>query len=207
MCAVFGIIGEFNASLARKALSLLEHRGPDYCGVIEENGLFFAHNRLSIIDLNSKSHQPMRHNKILLSFNGEVYNYKALKKELIFPFQSDSDSEVLIAAYLKWGVDFVNHLVGMFAIALLDGETLYLFRDRFGKKPLFYLHNKHQFAFASEIKALKPMLHSVKMNNDALLSYLSFLAPTPPHTFYRGIEKLESGTYLVYENNSFTCKP
>jgi asparagine synthase (glutamine-hydrolysing) len=89
---------------------------------------------------------------------------------------------------------------------VLDGDSLYLFRDRFGKKPLFYLKQPKYFAFASEIKALKPLLNSIKMNEDAMLSYLSFLAPTPPHTFYKGIEKLESGSYLHYHNNTLTCK-
>jgi len=207
MCAVFGIIGEYEPRIARQSLALLTHRGPDYCGVIEKKRLFFAHQRLSIIDLNSRAHQPMKYKNILLSFNGEIYNYKTLKKELDFPFENSSDTEVLIAAYLKWGVDFVNHLVGMFAIALLDGERLFLFRDRLGKKPLFFLKNSKQFAFASEIKALKPLLNSIKMNDDAMLSYLSFLSPTSPHTFYQGIEKLSAGSYLEFHNNTLSCKP
>lgn len=206
MCAVFGIIGAYDPTLARKALALVHHRGPDYCGIVQENGLFFAHNRLSIIDLDPRAHQPIRHENILLSFNGEIYNYKALRQELDFPFKSESDSEVLIAAYLRWGVDFVNHLVGMFAIALCDGDRLFLFRDRLGKKPLFYLKNRHQFVFASEIKALKPFLSSVRMNEDAMLSYLSFLAPTPPHTFYQGIKKLEAGSYAEFHDDRLTCK-
>ena len=207
MCAVFGIIGEYDASLARASLSSMYHRGPDYCGIVEQSGLFFAHNRLSIIDLNASSHQPMRHGNVLLSFNGEIYNFKALKQQLPFHFKTDSDTEVLIAAYLHWGVDFVYHLTGMFAIALLDGDQLYLFRDRLGKKPLFYLQNSGQFIFASEIKALKPFLKSVRMNNDALLSYLSFLAPTPPHTFFEGIHKLEAGHYLHFNAKQVKVQP
>ncbi|RLA70296.1 MAG: asparagine synthase (glutamine-hydrolyzing) [Epsilonproteobacteria bacterium] len=199
MCAVFGILGNYYAPLARQALSSMHHRGPDYCGIIEHNGLFFAHNRLSIVDLNASAHQPMRHRNVLLSFNGEIYNFEVLKTELPFVFKTASDTEVLIAAYLHWGLDFVHHLIGMFAIALLDGEQLYLFRDRLGKKPIFYLHNDGQFIFASEIKALKPFLKSIHMNNDALLSYLSFLAPTPPHTFFEGISKLEAGHSLHYD--------
>ncbi len=206
MCAVFGILGEYEPVLARRCLSLLHHRGPDSCNVIEKKNLFFAHSRLSIMDTKHHTRQPLKYKNIILSFNGEIYNYKELKKELEFPFENSSEDEVLIAAYLKWGVDFVNHLVGMFAIALLDDESLYLFRDRFGKKPLFYLKNSNHFAFASEIKALKPLLNSIKMNEDAMLGYLGFLAPTPPHTFYQGIEKLEAGTYLKYHKSNFTCK-
>jgi asparagine synthase (glutamine-hydrolysing) len=206
MCAVFGILGEYDSSVARKCLALINHRGPDFCNIIVNKNLFFAHKRLSIMDIDSSVTQPLRHEKILLCFNGEIYNYKELKKELNFRFKSANESEVLMAAYLKWGVDFVKHLTGMFAIAIADGERLFLFRDRFGKKPLFYMKNSKKFAFASEIKALKPLLKSIQMNEDAMLSYLSFLAPTPPHTFYKGIEKLESGSYLEFYRGSLTCK-
>lgn len=200
MCAVFGILGEYDASVAREALGRLAHRGPDFCGIVERKNLFFAHQRLGITDIHSRSNQPLSYEKILLSFNGEIYNFKELKNELQdgFEFKTRSDSEVIIAAYLKWGVDFVSHLRGMFAIALLDGETLYLFRDRLGKKPLFYLHG-NSFVFASEIKALIPFLQKTEMDEDALLSYLSYLAPTPPFTFFKNIKKLAPGEYLTFK--------
>ena len=205
MCAVFGILGEYDEGQAKYALSRLTHRGPDYCGVVQKNNLFFAHQRLTILDTHSRSHQPLAHKNVLLSFNGEIYNFKELKEELHFEFETQSDSEVIIAAYLKWGVDFVQHLRGMFAIALLDGETLYLFRDRLGKKPLFFMHDT-AFHFASEIKALTPFLNKTRMNDDALMSYLSFLAPTPPHTFYQGIQKLAAGEFLTYLNGKVEVK-
>jgi asparagine synthase (glutamine-hydrolysing) len=206
MCAVFGILGDYSPSLARQALGSMAHRGPDHCGIVEEERLFFAHNRLSILDLDSRAHQPMRHNDILVSFNGEIYNHNALRDELDFPFQTGSDTEVIIAAYLRWGNAFVHHLVGMFAIALKDGDTLTLYRDRLGKKPLFYLHEGGTFAFASEIKGLTPLLQHKKMNEDALLSYLGFLAPTPPHTFFEGIGKLAMGEMLTYEAGKVTVE-
>ncbi len=206
MCAVFGIIGEYDEVKAKRALSLLTHRGPDYCGITQSTNLFFAHQRLSILDTHERSHQPLQYENILLSFNGEIYNFKELKKELDFEFQTQSDSEVIIAAYLKWGVDFVNHLRGMFAIALMDGDTLYLFRDRLGKKPLFYLEQNGSFMFSSEIKGLTPFLKTHKLNEDALMSYLSFLAPTPPHTFFQGIKKLAAGEYLIYKNSQTEVK-
>ena len=200
MCAIFGIIGEYDEKRAKHALSLLSHRGEDFCGIVQKQNLFFAHHRLSITDSNAESNQPFVYEKILLSFNGEIYNFKELRIELSceFDFKTQSEAEVIIASYLRWGVDFVSHLRGMFAIAILDDETLYLFRDRVGKKPLFYLH-VNAFIFASEIKALVPFLHSVEMDEDALLSYLSFLAPTPPFTFFKNIKKLAAGEYL-------TCK-
>ena len=207
MCAVFGILGEYDEQKAKKALGTLTHRGPDFCAVVQRKNLFFAHQRLSIIDTSSASNQPLSYEKILLSFNGEIYNFKELREELKggFDFKTQSEGEVIIAAYVKWGVDFVKHLRGMFAIALLDDETLYLFRDRLGKKPLFYMHDK-SFIFASEIKALIPFLQKIEMDEDALLGYLSFLAPTPPFTFFKNIKKLSAGEYLVFKNSHIEIK-
>ncbi|MCK9472543.1 asparagine synthase (glutamine-hydrolyzing) [Sulfurimonas sp.] len=207
MCAVFGILGEYNESKAKKALSLLTHRGPDFCGVVQRENLFFAHHRLSITDTHSRSNQPLLHEKLLLSFNGEIYNFKELREELKseFIFKTQSEGEVIIAAYLKWGVEFITHLRGMFVIALLDDGTLYLFRDRLGKKPLFYMHDK-AFIFASEIKALVPFLQKIEMDEEALLSYLSFLAPTPPFTFFKNIKKLAAGEYLTFKDGHIEVK-
>jgi len=201
MCAIFGIVGEYNETQAKSALAILSHRGPDYCGITQKEKLFFAHQRLSIQDTHKRSHQPLRYQDILLSFNGEIYNFKELKKELEFDFKTQSDGEVIIAAYLKWGLDFVQHLRGMFAIALMDGETLYLFRDRLGKKPMFYLDGA-AFIFASELKALVPFLKKNEMDDDAFLSYLSFLTPTPPFTFFKNIKKLAAGEFLTFKDGN-----
>ena len=203
MCSIFGIIGEYNDKSARAALAKMAHRGPDYCGVVQSERLFFAHQRLSIQDRDSRSHQPLSHQNIHLSFNGEIYNFEELKRELDFPFATKGDSEVIIAAFIKWGVAFVEHLRGMFAIALLDGETLYLFRDRLGKKPLFFMQDSSAFRFASELKALTPFLKKTQMDEDALLSYLSFLAPTPPFSFFKGIRKLAAGEYLLFRDGEY----
>lgn len=207
MCAIFGIIGEYDGALARKSVSLLSHRGPDYCGIVEEKGLFIAHNRLSIVDLSLGASQPMVKDEIILSFNGEIYNFQKLQKILDIPFETQSDTEVVLRAYQKWGVSFVDHLEGMFAIALYDKGKLYLFRDRLGKKPLYFMYTSTQFVFSSEIKGILPHLKKKVLNKDALHSYLSFLAPTPPHTFYKGIEKLESGHFAVYKNSKLEIKP
>ena len=111
-----------------------------------------------------------------------------------------------MAAYQKWGVAFVDRLEGMFAIALYDRGKLYLFRDRLGKKPLYYMRGDKFFVFASEIKGILPYLKSKHMNKDALHAYLSFLAPTPPYTFYKDIEKLESGHFALYEKGRLEIK-
>ena len=144
---------------------------------------------------------------IKLSFEGEIYNLEELKQELAseYKFEIQNDDQVIVSAYLKWGVNFVQHLRGIFAIALRDGDTLFLFRDRFGKKPLYFMQDE-KFIFASEIKALIPFLKRVKMNEDALMSYLSFLAPTAPYTFFQGINKLAPAEYLVLKNNSYEVK-
>lgn len=209
MCAIFGILGSYDEKKAKHALSLLTHRGPDYCSVIQDEKLFFAHQRLSILDTHERSHQPLKHDKALLAFNGEIYNFKELKQELSqeFTFQSEGDAEVILAAYVKWGKYFIHKLRGMFAIAILDDKELYLFRDRLGKKPLFYMQGKDFFAFASEIKALTPLLNKHELNEDALLSYLSFLAPTPPHTFFKNINKLAAGEYLHLSNSNLEVVP
>lgn len=205
MCGVFGIIGEYSPIKAREALKTLAHRGRDHCGIVEKRGLFLAHQRLSITDTHERSHQPMRHKELLLSFNGEIYNHRQLRLELEgYSWQTHSDAEVILAAYEKWGIECLSRFEGMFAFALMDSEKLYLVRDRFGKKPMFYHQNNEAFIFASEIKTIKPFLKSVSMNEDAMRSYLSFLAPAPPHTFYQGIEKLESGEWLCFEKGCIT---
>jgi asparagine synthase (glutamine-hydrolysing) len=205
VCGVFGIIGEYTPSKAREALQKLSHRGRDHCGIVERNNLFLAHQRLSITDNHPRSHQPMGRGSVLISFNGEIYNHKNLRKQLnLHHWETHSDTEVILAAYERWGIGCVEQLEGMFAFALIDGEKCYLVRDRFGKKPLFYHHSQETFVFASEIKAIKPFLASVRLNDEALHSYLSFLAPTPPHTFYEGIEKLEGGEWLCFEHGTIT---
>ncbi|PPC91939.1 MAG: asparagine synthase (glutamine-hydrolyzing) [Methylobacter sp.] len=205
MCGLFGIIGEYSPEQARTAFATLAHRGRDHSGVVEQPGLFFAHHRLAITDNHPRANQPMRHGNLLLSFNGEIYNHQALRKLLTnFAWQTQSDAEVILAAYAEWGIDCVKRFEGMFAFALQDGERLYLVRDRFGEKPLFYHLNGQGLVFASEIKAIKPFLASVRLNEEALQSYLSFLAPAPPHTFYQGIETLHSGEWLCYQHGQLS---
>lgn len=205
MCGLFGIIGSYSPEQARAAFATLAHRGRNHSGIVEQPGLFFAHHRLAITDNHPRANQPMRRGNVLLSFNGEIYNHQALRKSLNnFSWETQSDAEVILAAYTEWGIDCVNQFEGMFAFALLDGETLYLARDRFGEKPLFYHAAEQGFVFASEIKAVKPFLPSVRLNEDALQSYLSFLAPAPPHTFYQGIEKLHSGEWLCYRHGQLS---
>lgn len=205
MCGIFGIIGNYSPEQARSAFATLAHRGRDHSGIVEEPGLFFAHHRLAITDNHPRSHQPMRRGNLLLSFNGEIYNHRELRKTLKDAiWETQGDAEVVLAAYAAWGIECVKRFEGMFAFALLDGDKLYLARDRFGEKPLFYHRSDRGIVFASEIKAVKPFLASIRLNDEALHSYLSFLAPAPPHTFYQGIEKLQSGEWLCYQRGQLS---
>ncbi len=204
MCAIFGVIKEYDHSKALYAFSKLNHRGIDHSSVLNTKDFFLGHKLLSI--QNSTNKQPYSFKNKHFCFNGEIYNYKELSCELrSYGYNPTDEISVIAAAYDMWGVEFVHKLRGMFAIAIKDGNTLYLFRDRLGKKPIFYLEGEN-FVFASELKAVVPYLKKNELNNDALLSYMSFLAPTPPHTFYKGIKKLGCGEFLTYKNSKVCVK-
>lgn len=182
MCGIFGVIGETNSQELFEVSKTLSHRGPDdegFCSIpdlmqfrgddtIEELNLpvlegkfraVFGHRRLSIIDLSAKSHQPMERDGYLLTFNGEIYNYKKIRRELEslgHTFTSHGDTEVVIRAYIQWGKKCVEHFNGMWAFAIWDPKHRIVFasRDRLGIKPFVYFHSGKYFAFASEQKAL-----------------------------------------------------
>ncbi len=207
MCGIFGIVGNnYDKNLAIKSIESLKHRGVDAtCYKFLDNG-FLGHTRLSIIDPYIEANQPMNDGEVSIVFNGEIYNFSELKKELDYPFKTTSDTEVIIASYLKWGIDFVNKLVGMFAIAIVDRDKLYLIRDRFGKKPLYYSCQNSKLIFASEIKAITPHLNSKTLNQNSLLNYLSFLSSIAPDTFYDEVSKIPAGYYLKYQNGDIELK-
>jgi asparagine synthase (glutamine-hydrolysing) len=141
-------------------LAVMSHRGPDNRGTWNQGPVFLGHNRLSIIDLSAASHQPMVVDGAILTFNGEIYNYVELRTELEkdgFRFTTSGDTEVILAAYRRWGAACVEHFIGMWAFALWDEptQTLFCSRDRFGIKPFFYAHRDDRLAIASEIKGIK----------------------------------------------------
>lgn len=165
MCGIAGFYdASLNSETADKVISsMLEaiaHRGPDARNVGMHNGLALGHNRLSIIDLSEEANQPMFYNHLTIVFNGEIYNYLEIKKELIAlgcEFKTQSDTEVVLAAYQQWGSDCVNRFMGMWAFVIYDSKTNLLFasRDRFGIKPFYYIFENGRFYFGSEYKALK----------------------------------------------------
>lgn len=187
---------------------LISHRGPDGYGtwVSETRSIGLAHRRLAIIDLSDNAAQPMSgHGGLTISYNGEIYNYKELRRDaeaIGIHFSSQSDTETILSSYAQYGVDAAKHLRGMFAFALWDENRnrLVLSRDRFGIKPLYYAVLDNLFVFASEAKALLPFLPSVKTNPDALAEYLTFQYSISGKTLFEGIDQVMPGHTVVVQN-------
>lgn len=211
MCGICGFISR--KGLNREQLKVINdtmyHRGPNDSGeeifpLKNDYTLGLAQRRLSILDLSALGHQPMHseNGRISVVYNGEIYNFLELKKELSdYPFKSDCDTEVIIAGYLKWGIDCINKFKGMFAIALFDRETdeLYLVRDRIGKKPLYYWLQDGNMVFASE---LKPIMAYEGFNSpirkDIIKQYMFQQYINAPATIFEGVYKLEPGAILRF---------
>lgn len=208
VCGINGIVsfgeigGDCRAAVARMNAALA-HRGPDDEGIFSDDHAVLGQRRLSIIDLSSAGHQPMQSpdNRFVLVFNGEIYNFRELRKQMDYPFQSNSDSEVLLAAWLTWGPDCVDRLVGMFAFAVWDklGGELYLVRDRLGIKPLYYHVDDECVVFSSEVRAvLASHLVPGKVNPDSLVDYLRYQCVHQPHTIVDGVHLLPPATWLRF---------
>ncbi len=207
-----GIVGGISKTIKKdeieKIVSSLKHRGPDGSGSFynKENNIFLGHTRLSIIDLSSRGSQPMKSVKeggeTWISFNGEIYNYKEIKEDLSlkgYVFTSDSDTEVVLKSYIEWGVECVKKFRGMFAFAIWDDrkKKLFLFRDRFGVKPLYYYKNEASFVFASELKAIYSFPgYQKELNYLALGQYLQFGYIPAPLTIFKNTFKIKPGSYL-----------
>ena len=204
MCGIAGILRSDGESVDRGTLNematQLRHRGPDDQGIWIDGPVGMAHTRLSIIDLQG-SHQPMesvggrRH----VVFNGEILNYRKLRAELPYPYQTQGDTEVLLAVYEKYGPSGVERLRGQFAYAIHDSERqeTHLYRDRLGILPLYYYSDKRLFAFASEIKALLPVIQSPSVDEDSLHDYLAHRTVPSPHTLIEGVFKLPQAHHLL----------
>lgn len=181
------------------------HRGPDAGAVWLDDRLGMVHRRLSILDLSEAGTQPMvsRTGRYVIAFNGEIYNYFELRKTLNaagFTFRTQTDTEVLLALFEHKGVNCLDELNGMFAIAIWDTEAkqLFLARDRLGKKPLYYYQESGQFAFASEIKALLPVpFIRTELRPDAVKDFFAYQYVPDPKTIYRNIHKLAPGHWLL----------
>lgn len=209
MCGISGFYSPnhfFSEEDLRKMNDLLSHRGPDAEGYFFEGNVGLGHRRLSIIDVSEKANQPMfsANNRYVIIFNGEIYNYKELisllDPETRSQLKTTSDTEVILELFAKMGNTFVEHLNGMFTIAIYDKikNALYLFRDRMGIKPLFYFYDGTNFAFASELKSLLQISRIPKKKNASSLRTFLHLGYIPaPYTAYESIQKMESGCALT----------
>jgi asparagine synthase (glutamine-hydrolysing) len=204
MCGIFGFsaIGITKEQLIT-ATDKLSLRGPDASGYFMNEPIGLGHRRLSIIDLDS-GEQPMfsKDKSLVIVFNGEIYNFKTIKKELKelgIQFVTESDTEVLIEAYQAWGMDkCLEKLEGMFAFSLWDEKLkkLFVVRDRFGEKPLYYTKNEQGFFFASELKALEGFFEKKNISKTGLNLFFSLTYIPAPYTIYENVFKLEAGHYL-----------
>ena len=186
---------------------LLAHRGPDDRGTWEsaDGHVGFAHRRLSIIDLTETGRQPMTGpSGAVIVHNGEVYNHVELRESLRgrWEFRGRSDTEAILAAYDRYGTSCVEHLRGMFAFAVWDGERLFCARDRFGIKPLYYAVVGNRFVFASEVKALLPFVTAVETDPLAFAEYVTFHYTLGDQTLFKGIKRLMPGHALAVENGA-----
>lgn len=206
MCGIAGFLSTHGIEPARARTLLdtfneiLKHRGPDGSGTWMDAApvVGLAHRRLSILDLSPQGAQPMASpSGNVITYNGEIYNFLELREELgAHGFRSTSDTEVILKAYERWGAACVEKLRGMFAFALWDAkkERLFVARDRFGIKPFYYLSQNGMFYFASEAKALTPLLDEVATDIDGLRDYFTFQLCLGAKTLFRGIKQLEPAT-------------
>lgn len=206
MCGLAGFVGfENNIQLAEQANNVQKHRGPDNQSVWEDDYIALAHQRLSIIDLSERSNQPFHKGDLVMIFNGEIYNYKELQEKLTkeknVSFITTSDTEVVLEMYRHYGEKSLDLLIGMFAFAIYNKVTssLFLVRDHFGIKPLFYTQINGSFAFSSELKTLVTIPGFNKsIEPKALVSSLNYLWVSGNETMFKGSFKLPAAHYLTF---------
>lgn len=209
MCGFVGYINkkEKKKEDIKKMTDAISHRGPDDEEYYTDDSISLGFRRLSIIDLKNGK-QPMEYENYVITFNGEIYNFKDIKEDLIkkgHEFKTNSDTEVLLHGYAEYGADVLNKLRGMFAFVIWDKKTKKLFgaRDHFGQKPFYYTNMNNTFMFGSEIKSFLYHCDFVKqVNKDSLKPYLTFQTSVLPETFFKGVYKLLPGHYFVYDMNS-----
>ena len=211
MCGISGIIGKDKRDIDINCLKDMSDRmtlrGPDAGGTFVDESVGLAHRRLSIIDLAS-GNQPMAINDgdVIIVYNGEVYNFKELRAKLIklgHFFQTTSDTEVVARCYLEYGIEgCLSRLEGMFAFAIYDKRTkkVYIARDRYGEKPLYYYEDDHFFFFASELKAFAPSLLKFNLDETALNLFLTLSYIPAPYTIYKGVYKLQQGCFIEFDD-------
>ena len=224
MCGILGAVGapdEVREERLLQGLIGLAHRGPDDCGwrVISHGGtqptsIFLGNRRLAILDLSPAGHQPMhdRETGSWIIYNGEIYNFREIRSELEsydISFKSESDTEVILKAYCKWGAGCLDHFRGMFAFAIWDARNneLFLARDRFGEKPLYYSHRDGLFLFASEVRSLlQTGLVARQLDEVGLIEYLGYGSVSGPDTLIRGVRSLPPAHCLLLKDGEATIR-
>lgn len=209
MCGILG--GNNKEWNYKKGIESLKHRGPDGQRINYLKDFTLAFARLSIVDLSCNAMQPMfsKDGQVAIVFNGEIYDYKVLKRQLEkegYKFVSNSDTEVILNLYLKYGEDFIKYIDGMFSIAIYDkrDRKIKLFRDRPGIKPLYYYYDGKNFAFSSELKGIISMCENIKFQKDytALYDYLTYCYIPDPKTLYKDVFKLPPAHKLIFNMKS-----
>ena len=210
MCGIGGIVGNLPTETLRASIEKmtrrLAHRGPDAEGIVVENGIALGHRRLSIIDLSEEAKQPMEaaDKRYVLVFNGEIYNFREVRAKLPdYPFRTDSDSEVVLAAYARWGEDCLQHFNGMFAFVIWDRkrQEMFVARDRLGVKPFYYFEQNGLFVFASELRALLASgLIKARLDMAAVTNYLMYQSVAAPATIVKNVRQLMPGECGMLKN-------
>lgn len=214
MCGIAGYWGAGDEAVLSKMTDSLAHRGPNDRGIFVSGQLGLGHRRLSILDVSLSGHQPMHSESAntTIVFNGEIYNYRSIREDLKnfgYSFKSDSDTEVILAAYEQYGADCFKHFNGMFAIVLFDKlkNCLVMARDRLGKKPLYWSVQKNTFIFGSELKSLLAHPNTEKkVSYSALTMYLAFDYVPTPWSILENIFKLEPGHYAIVTADKIVSK-
>jgi asparagine synthase (glutamine-hydrolysing) len=218
MCGIAGYINlkaPIEKTIFNSMVDSLIHRGPDGWGAFfnEKKTVALGHRRLSFIDLSETGKQPMSNvtSDICITFNGEIYNYKELREELSanYSFKTETDTEVILAAYSTWGANFMHKLKGMFAFGIYDAKCnkLLLVRDRFGIKPLYYFKDEHRLIFASEIKAiLASEIVQKEIDFSAFADYFVYRYIPSPKTIWKKIAKVPPATYLEIDTSDLSIK-
>jgi len=204
MCGIYLTNIPYDNEEITSKLNSISFRGPDYTGIEKVNDLTFGHLRLSILDLDPRSNQPMFFENLTIVFNGEIYNYKSIREELKalgYIFKTESDTEVLLIGYKHWGKSILDKINGMFAFSIYDSKTNILFsaRDRLGVKPFYYYWENGKVEICSQIK---PMLSGKKVNDDAVSMFLDCMFIPSPYTIAQNVFKLPPGNYMEIDFNN-----
>lgn len=204
MCGIYLTNIPYAKKKVTDKLRSIRYRGPDYTGITKVDEVTMGHLRLSILDLDPRSHQPMVSGHFHIVFNGEIYNFKELRKELELlgeQFRTQSDTEVLLVGYRVWRADLLSRLNGMFAFSIYDSknQTIFSARDRLGQKPLYYYWNNGKFEICSQ---LRPLVENRELNQEAISMYLDCRYIPSPYSILKDVFKLPPGNYMEIDLNA-----